>query len=623
MTDEKGSSDSLPKIRTFAVDLERNRNKKTAENKADDKTPADKDVETEKKGEDRQPEEKKEHLKKALVSKNTDTKKPEDESKKVVSTNPPFHTIDKSKIKNDPHLDIEVAEFEKNKKPEKTSLLESVSDEIEIKEESEEGTIISDTKHKRFNLFSEISKSLSQFLNDLGSIFSGSQNNKLAVPKSKHRKGLIQEATSSTGRFATSDHKQVISRLKESHKNREAQGERKNKELVKKKPEEKKPAVSETKTVERIVGYNINDKKLDEKKPVTEIPTPVLLLEEPDDHEEPEPKIFKEIQATKNDTARKIEKVIAIPRKSVRAVVPEVEPVIPEEPKKITVPEVSEVFESDETEITEELTKSIQPTSGELNSATAVLADKNGEDIILAPSEDEGEAQPNKHSRLSTNAVAVGTVALIAIVTGITFIAYASYQYLDNKLQEIEAENTSEFSNFNRENVPMSVAEPARLLETANQVLANEPELTIITPIVRTDGRYYDLLPSQILSALQINLNSNLNSTIEEFIYGGNSDGEKFIIIVVNNTTNALGGMLNWEKTMSDDLDHIFGSLEISTSTNSLPPSFADFSVEPYDLRILKHYNGNENLVYGFATANKIVITNNSNTFKKVSAYLK
>ena len=86
--------------------------------------------------------------------------------------------------------------------------------------------IITDTKHKRFRLGHEIVMSLSSWWEEKTKKFSERKKPKYTVPQAERRKGVIQKATSKTGRVASIDHAAVLERIKSNQRHDENKKEK-------------------------------------------------------------------------------------------------------------------------------------------------------------------------------------------------------------------------------------------------------------------------------------------------------------------------------------------------------------------------------------------------------------
>ena len=79
---------------------------------------------------------------------------------------------------------------------------------------SKPGVIITDTKHNRFRLFPAIFKSINQWFAVLSLKRATRNTPKYKIPETSRRKGIIQRATSKTGKFASADALSIHERIR-------------------------------------------------------------------------------------------------------------------------------------------------------------------------------------------------------------------------------------------------------------------------------------------------------------------------------------------------------------------------------------------------------------------------
>jgi len=149
----------------------------------------------------------------------------------------------------------------------------------------------------------------------------------------------------------------------------------------------------------------------------------------------------------------------------------------------------------------------------------------------------------------------------------------------------------------------------------------------IKTPI--ETEKFFTILQTKAPGALVRSFN-------KEFLLGIFSDENRspFLIIKLGFFDNAFAGMLNWEKTMGDDLRPIFLSeklipqittAEFATSTGTstattlipidLEQSWSDLIIQNKDTRILRDLDSNIVLIYSFLDEQTLLITTNEKTF--------
>lgn len=668
MSTDSGKHNTLPKIRTFAADLERTRHK-------DDDT---KNEKQHTKDADVNASIKKDHSPKKEVGKNKPEPKVSSQSpikeEKSTPANPPFHTIKKGEKKrvsaplprtNNAPLKIDTSEFEAKQTKEKPSVLESVrSKEVTMDDfkDGSEGTIITDTKRKRFRFFPSLIESIRTSLIEFGEIFTGSKKRTYSVPDTDRRKGVIQTATSRTGRFATGDHSEVVKRLKErKHKTEPAVIKNINQS---KKSEEK--GVKRERETEEVVTKNADAQtekgaskhtqttsKLPTKKGVLTDPArllepaddePVLVLEEPD-----------EIQAPTKDEIQKITDVKIEPRKSVatqRAVVPQLTPVVPHQPVPTPppapirpAPEPTPAPEPVVAVPLEPIRRSepaapvndsfVQPpvmatmSSGALNNFDAIEEEQAAQSQTIEEYEPEPEPTPDTtepnvetSNQLSeTNLLAVGAVVSILLVFTAFLVIRATFGLIfeNNSAAEV-TRPTAILENSIVRTVTVSEATAPALFTAIKTVSQGDlQETTQITPILQRGGGSIELTPAVTLELLSSTADPSFIQAVNKLAFGARVNGKPFVILHVSDTTTIRGGLLTWEPQMRTDLTPLFDIPTVASSTASALTPFADANVNDIDVRILEDAQG-EHIVYGFITPNIVVISASITDFSGVAS---
>jgi hypothetical protein len=99
-----------------------------------------------------------------------------------------------------------------------------------------------------------------------------------------------------------------------------------------------------------------------------------------------------------------------------------------------------------------------------------------------------------------------------------------------------------------------------------------------------------------------------------------------FLVLHVPNFDVGFGGMLAWEKTMSEDLSPLFGTPVRETlapqSTSPKGPHFTDAIQSNNRIRILYDEVGNERLMYAFVNDAYIIITTNTDALQVIISRL-
>ena len=138
-------------------------------------------------------------------------------------TTPPFHVFSHSTQKLGTSVPtIDTSEFTATERNVKASILTNPGVEPlsvnSVPTDADNATIITDTKQKRFSLTKAIMTSLGDWWHTKQKEAIERKKPKYLVPEADRRKGVIQKATSQTGRASTADHAAVLTRIKAAKK---------------------------------------------------------------------------------------------------------------------------------------------------------------------------------------------------------------------------------------------------------------------------------------------------------------------------------------------------------------------------------------------------------------------
>lgn len=126
----------------------------------------------------------------------------------------------------------------------------------------------------------------------------------------------------------------------------------------------------------------------------------------------------------------------------------------------------------------------------------------------------------------------------------------------------------------------------------------------------------------QFLAYISKNIPNSLIETFsDEFMIGSFSKENKigtFLIFQTNNYNLSFAKMLEWEKSLTSDLDPIFKTNLTSTDVDIFSRGFKDLMIKNKDVRVLYDIDNNKILLYSFIDKNKLVITNNEDTLKEI-----
>jgi hypothetical protein len=424
-------------------------------------------------------------------------------------------------------------------------------------EDAAEATVITDQKHDRFKLFPAVFVSLKKWFEEKKRARAAKKQPKYTVPDTSRRKGVIQKATSSTGKFATADFESIQERIRKRNE-------------MKAKPE---PTTTWTPNTEP--GFLLLTGEA--TQPVTN----VQLVSR---------KSYK-TQAPVTPVVRP-ELIVAT------------EPVAPVE----VLPEPAEEIYTEE-KVVEEVIEAEAPE--ERTKGKPENYEENPEDEVNETNKDEGLPEYLKLMFINTNILAVGVSGLILALVGFIFFTY--YRVADyNESAPIVTTTKSSIGieGISVQNLTALNLEESSLISVINGVRGVNPQTTQYELVSQNGNR---LQPSFIINALGIELEQNFKQSVSELLFGYTARENPFIVMQIKDKTTALGGLLSWETNIFSDFNNTFGN----TSTNNTEAKFIDGTIQGNDIRILKGESGAELLVYGLV-GNVVLIASDSSDFNEL-----
>lgn len=159
-------------------------------------------------------------------------------------------------------------------------------------------------------------------------------------------------------------------------------------------------------------------------------------------------------------------------------------------------------------------------------------------------------------------------------------------------------------------------------LSIAYNTMISTASLTAYTVVLDDDMR---ASVSELLAALELRVSGSFGRSIRELTFGSHRGTEPYVVLSVSNFDTAFAGMLQWEQSMSIDLEPLFGpavreSFDESARTVSQVRSsfFKDAIVANTSVRILVDDTNTERIVYGFVDPFTILITTTSNSYERL-----
>ncbi len=441
-------------------------------------------------------------------------------------------------------------------------------------EDAASATIIRDTKKSRFKLFPAIIASVKKWAADQKRQQEVKKIPKYTVPETSRRKGVIQKATSQTGKLMSFDAASIQDRIRE-------------------RKERTQPKVP-------LTVWTAN----------TEPGFPLL--------EAPEPAI---------------QNVKVEPRKSVKTIVvpqtpkPVAAPIPPKPlPKEVPVERKIEVPPTP--------TPSIPPIEPEpVIASPSVVAIEYQDTESLEPEYSQAEVPqeevtPEEVTKkpktirewlftTDTNTISVGVTVLFFVLIGT--IGYYWLNATGSNLTVTTAPNHPSLINAPLQLVYVPGQDPVTvtdgIISNGNQSIYDVLQLALVTEPTGTT-----LVPPQsVLRQIGINLPASFTSALNYIYFGSSRKTEPFIILASSDIATAQGGMLAWENSMYGELSMFFAQENLSR--DELPGAkFKDVTINGQDIRVLTTEDNQELLTYGSVNRKVIIITQTSAHFKELAA---
>lgn len=176
-----------------------------------------------------------------------------------------------------------------------------------------------------------------------------------------------------------------------------------------------------------------------------------------------------------------------------------------------------------------------------------------------------------------------------------------------------------------QQEVPVPLADTrAALLEEVRSVVANSADATVVYPTYSVEGTTQPASADQVLQVLQPRMPGSFLRSIESIALGG-IRAEPFVIIRSTSFDTAFAGMLEWERTVSPDLSPLFGPAvsasydpHARTVTQIRDPFFSDIIAANRNARLLVDESGTQRIVYGFIDQHTILITTTAEIFQEL-----
>jgi hypothetical protein len=436
-------------------------------------------------------------------------------------------------------------------------------------EDAGSATIIRDTKRDRFRLFPAIGASLTAWVQGIKERYFTKKVPKYTVPEATRRKGVIQKATSKTGKITTFDNTSLHARIK-------AREER---------ATPKQPTTTWTANTEP--GF--------------------ALLEAPESA--PPTATITNVQVVPRKSFRAEEAPKAEPRPRI-IVASETEPIL-------TTPQI-EPNPQTEREERPQVTEAPQPIIEETPARVPV----NEQDLESRP--EPLEPRPTTLRgwlvTLNTNLVAL---AVVGVVTGIGIFGLTLYSWYSERAANITISTSIDHSPIIDSPLQLlfSPERSAQSLTTtlASNLTSSGPRVLQFAFTTTPTGETL-LTPQQVVSGFEFETSAPFTQSLNAIYFGSIAGETPFLLLKTTDRNTAFGGMLNWEATLYDDLRLIL-RLPDSDSIDQL--TFRDLVINGVDARALMSEEGTVYLVYNQPKDNVLIITTSTEAIVELLALIK
>ncbi len=561
-------------------------------------------------------------------------------------TNPPFHTLSKSgHVTTPPVTRIDTTEFDAVVKASKPSVLATPGVEqltVSRTDTTTTGTIITDTKQNHVSFLSALTSTFTGWWHTKQKVAADRKQPKYTVPEAERRKGVIQKATTQTGRTSTADHAAVVSRIKAAKMTPRGTPLPRVSvplptpnsavavipEVPVALPEEPfQEQAEQIDTTHLTQAKHIQDEidALDTILPIAvpalvsqQIISPIIPALPPTPIQEIPVETYTETAAIEQPTPPPVileepEVPVAIPPITpfTRA---RIEPVVP-------LPAKATPFTTDDT-VTD------TPTETENRDAENIITNAVDPDIL--------STKPNwslvlkqrgttgifgrylvllsKNWWKETFRVTNNLVVAAALGCGIVVVGWYGLQAVLAHRSITTFAATTPTTIF-ASAVLITPDKAPRTKQELQDILKNatgngEPLVELsLTSTKATPSK----LPQSAFAILNATVATDFSTSINQ-VTAGNYRSEPWLVLKTTDDATAKGGMLVWEKTLSADLSPWFGET-VQRSTKAGITLFKDGTIAGHDVRILTNDAGTERIIYGLIAPNTLLITTNTTAF--------
>jgi len=453
-------------------------------------------------------------------------------------------------------------------------------------------TIITDKKRAKINVSAEVTNALGNWWKEKVKGVTQSKKRSYTVPAATMRKGVIESATSHTGRSATTDHEQIVARLKAEKANRQATPA-----VLQKPPTPKAPPVETWNT----------DTASTSQPAIEPSATPVQSLE---------PNLSASTLVTQAQalaTPGTPTTALEPSRVSVPPIVtrPKITPTIP------VTPIVKTVVTTPLNPVTELVTPITPQIPSTLTATKEAVASRKETLLDASPQPKSSDFSLNIPWHL-TPYIAAGAVTLVLMSSlGFMLVNRNGEQTpITTTLPTMPANTIVTTTNTPQVSAQLDAPNKNSLFNTIKNNAGQGDTFFVIAPLAPNTG--LPLTKDEILLLINRQFSADFLSTVTAVSLGMYRNAP-VITLTTSNEAALRGHLFTWEASMSRDLSPWF---TIENGTTS--PTFVDGQSAGRDIRILTKSDATEQIVYGFSDRNTVIITTDSTAFLNLAdTYIK
>ncbi len=470
-------------------------------------------------------------------------------------------------------------------------------------------TIIRDTVHRKTNIFSAIGVSIMNLKRDIKRFWKKANQPIYVIPDTERRKGVIQQATSQTGKSFTSDYE----RLKERLRQRAEQSVDTPEQDISWSPlTEPGFQLLPGSSTSEVINVQVEPKRLHS----TQIAVP----------EKPSTEVTKPVPVP-NPAPRIPPPIVIEPKSPIVPAVPTPPPPTPEPtPEKPDPTPIVRSVESVTAPTTPPNTQALESitTPGNIPAVPTPppptpRSDEAPAQEVIAPA--KPTTKPTRKSisahndvvrsfnQIRTNTLTIGiagfliTSAVLLIIGSRVIDVVWPTQTAESPVVAIPTAIT----NYSVVPVHYTITSADSLLTTILTHITTQNLTAVELQVVHANGVPWTT--DQLLRAQNLTVNPSFAASVQEVRWVVTTGGQLAIVFTYTNPTQIRGSLLAWEGAMVSEISRLL------TSTNTTTGGFVDRTISDIDVRSV----GGTGITYGLVTDSVGVIAPDEATFMNLA----